>query len=108
MHAQINYEHFPPSFVRFIARTTGPDGPAGHDMNLLNEHMLDTFLENIQGVAADDLPCNGSNNRAISTRSTGTNVKPLDVRERETYTVHNELCPAKSHLSSGALLFNAL
>jgi len=29
-------------------------GRPGHDMNPMNEHMLDTFLENIQGVAADD------------------------------------------------------
>jgi hypothetical protein len=54
VHAQINYEHFPPNFVRFIARTTGPDGPAGHDMNLMNEDMLDTFVENIMDIASDD------------------------------------------------------
>lgn len=56
VHAQINYEHLTPNFVRFIARTTGPDGPAGHDKNLMNEDMLDTFLENIQAVASDDFP----------------------------------------------------
>jgi hypothetical protein len=54
VHAQINYEHFPPMFVRFIARTTSAEGPAGLDMNLMNEDMLDAFLENIQGIASDD------------------------------------------------------
>jgi len=54
VHAQINYEHFPPMFVRFVARTTSAEGPSGQDMNLMNEDMLDTYLENIQGIASDD------------------------------------------------------
>jgi hypothetical protein len=54
VHAQVNYEHFPPMFVRFVARTTGAEGPAGHDMNLMNEQLLDTFLENILGITSDD------------------------------------------------------
>src|SRR5260370_42495299 len=29
VHAQINYEHFPPGFLRFAARTTEPESPAG-------------------------------------------------------------------------------
>ena len=29
VHAQINYEHFPPLFLRFLTRTTGPNGPTG-------------------------------------------------------------------------------
>ncbi|MDQ6665881.1 MAG: hypothetical protein M3Z23_15990, partial [Acidobacteriota bacterium] len=37
VHAQINFEHFPPLFLRFLARTTGPDGPAGHSLHLLDE-----------------------------------------------------------------------
>jgi hypothetical protein len=54
VHAQINYEHFPPMFVRFVARTTSAEGPSGNDMNLMNEDMLDTYLENILGIASDD------------------------------------------------------
>ena len=29
VHAQINYEHFPPLFVRFLTRTTSATGPSG-------------------------------------------------------------------------------
>jgi len=54
VHAQINYEHFPPMLLRFIARTTGAEGPAGHDMHLMNEQLLDTYLENIENIASDD------------------------------------------------------
>ena len=54
VHAQINYEHFPPMLLRFIARTTGAEGPAGQDMNLMNEDMLDTYLRNISDIASDD------------------------------------------------------
>ncbi len=35
VHAQINYEHFPPHLLRFVARTTGPNGPSGQDMGLI-------------------------------------------------------------------------
>ena len=55
VHAQINYEHFPPMLVRFLARTTGADGPAGHDMHLVDEPLMDTYLKNIQDIASDDL-----------------------------------------------------
>jgi hypothetical protein len=54
VHAQINYEHFPPMFMRFIARTTGAEGPAGHDMHLADEQLIDTYLHNIKGIASDD------------------------------------------------------
>jgi hypothetical protein len=54
VHAQINYEHFPPLFMRFLARTTGPNGPAGHDLNLVNEKAIDTFLREIQSISSDD------------------------------------------------------
>ena len=54
VHAQVNFEHFPPMLLRFIARTTGAEGPAGHDMHLMNEQMLDTFLHNVKDIAADD------------------------------------------------------
>lgn len=54
VHAQVNFEHFPPLFMRFIAQVTGAKGPAGHDLNLMNEQRIDTYLENIQGIASDD------------------------------------------------------
>jgi hypothetical protein len=58
VHAQINYEHFPPLFMRFLARDTGPDGPTGHDLHLLNEHTIDTLLKNIQSIATADFTVN--------------------------------------------------
>lgn len=54
VHAQINYEHFPPMFMRFLARTTSAEGPAGRDLNLLTEQTIDTYLRNITGIASDD------------------------------------------------------
>ena len=54
VHAQVNFEHFPPLFLRFLVRTTGAEGPAGHDLNLLNEKALDTFLREVQGISSDD------------------------------------------------------
>ncbi len=54
VHAQVNYEHFPPLFLRFLAAATGPNGPTGHDVNLLNENIIDTYLKSIQDVASDD------------------------------------------------------
>ena len=45
---------FPPLFLRFLARTTGPNGPAGHDLQLVNEQSIDTFLVNIKNIASDD------------------------------------------------------
>jgi hypothetical protein len=54
VHAQINYEHFPPLFMRFLTRTTGSNGPAGHDLNLVNEQAIDTYLREIQSISSDD------------------------------------------------------
>ena len=54
VHAQVNYLHFPPMFVRFIARTTGAEGPSGHDMHLIDESGLDQFLRNVTDIADDD------------------------------------------------------
>lgn len=58
IHAQVNFEHFPPMMTRFIIRTTGPEGPSGHDMHLFNEGMLDTFVKNIRDIASDDFTVN--------------------------------------------------
>ncbi len=55
VHAQVNYEHFPPLFVRFLARATGPNGPAGHDLHLLSEQRLDDLVKNITGIATADV-----------------------------------------------------
>ncbi len=54
VHAQINFEHFPPLFMRFLAGVTGPNGPTGNDLNLVDEHRIDTLLRNIQSIASDD------------------------------------------------------
>jgi len=55
IHAQVNYEHFPPLFIRFLARTTGENGPAGHDMHLLTEQRLDDLVKNIQSLTSADV-----------------------------------------------------
>jgi hypothetical protein len=58
VHAQINFEHFTPLFMRFLTRTTGAEGPAGHDLGLLNEQSIDKFLVNIRNIASDDFTVN--------------------------------------------------
>jgi hypothetical protein len=55
VHAQVNFEHFPPLFMRFIAQTTGPGGPSGAQMNLVDEARIDTYLKNITGIATADV-----------------------------------------------------
>jgi hypothetical protein len=54
VHAQINYEHFPPLFLRFLTRTTGPNGPAGHSLNLLDESTIDNYLKTLSGISTAD------------------------------------------------------
>jgi hypothetical protein len=49
--AQVNYEHFPPVFVRFIARVTGPNGPAGHSLHLMDEKRLDDLVHSNRAIA---------------------------------------------------------
>jgi len=51
--ASVNYEHFPPLFMRFLSRTTGPNGPAGHDLGLLNENTIDTLLVNLPNLTSN-------------------------------------------------------
>jgi hypothetical protein len=58
VHAQINFEHFPPLFMRFIAGVTGASGPTGHSLNLMDEARIDTYLKNVKGIAADDFTVN--------------------------------------------------
>ncbi len=54
VHAQINYEHFPPMLMRWLARTTSAEGPAGHDLSLVNERLIDAYLRYIPTIASDD------------------------------------------------------
>jgi hypothetical protein len=55
VHAQVNYEHFPPVFMRFLANTTGPNGPTGNNLHLIDENRIDTLLENITNLTSADL-----------------------------------------------------
>ncbi len=54
VHAQVNYEHFPPLFLRYLARTTGANGPAGHDLQLVDEQRIEDLLKNNRGIATAD------------------------------------------------------
>lgn len=54
VHAEVNFEHFPPVFMRFLAGVTGANGPTGNNLNLVNEQLIDTYLKNIKSIAADD------------------------------------------------------
>jgi len=54
VHAQVNYEHFPPVFMRYLTQVTGALGPTGHNLNLVDEHRIDTLLKNIRDIASDD------------------------------------------------------
>ena len=58
VHAQINYEHFPPLFLRFLARITGPNGLAGHSLQLLGESTIDNYVKNLTSIASDDFTVN--------------------------------------------------
>ncbi len=54
VHAEVNFAHFPPLFIRFLARTTGPNGPGGRDMNLVKEETIDRYLKNVTSIASAD------------------------------------------------------
>lgn len=58
VHAQINFEHFPPVFMRFIAGATSANGPSGNNLNLVNEQRIDSLLKNVKNIAADDITVN--------------------------------------------------
>jgi hypothetical protein len=55
VHAQINFEHFPPLFMRFIAEVTSTSGPSGNNLNLVDEQRIDSLLKNVQNIASDDV-----------------------------------------------------
>ena len=52
---EVNFLHFPPLFLRFLARTTGPDGPSGKDLRLVDEKLMDDFLVNVKDIASADI-----------------------------------------------------
>ena len=52
VHAQVNFLHFPPLFIRFLIRTTGAEGPGGHSFGLLHEDLMDDLLVNVENIAA--------------------------------------------------------
>jgi len=54
VHAQVNFEHFPPLFLRFIASVTSASGPSGNNLNLMDEQRIDTYLKNVESIASDD------------------------------------------------------
>jgi hypothetical protein len=58
VHAQVNYEHFPPLFVRFLARTTSASGPSGNNLNLITEQRIDDLLKNLQSLTTADTTVN--------------------------------------------------
>jgi hypothetical protein len=58
VHAQINFEHFPPLFMRFIAGVTSANGPSGNNLNLMDEQRIDSLLKNVQNITSDDITVN--------------------------------------------------
>ena len=58
VQAQINYEHFPPLFLRFLARTTSATGPSGNNLNLVTEQRIDDLLKNLRSIASADFTVN--------------------------------------------------
>lgn len=53
IHAQVNDEHFPPVFLRYLAKTTGPNGPGG-DKQLVTEATIDNFLKTNLNLASSN------------------------------------------------------
>ena len=53
IHAQVNDEHFPPVFLRYLAKTAGPNGPGG-DKQLVTEATIDNFLKTNRNLASSD------------------------------------------------------
>jgi hypothetical protein len=51
--AVIHDEHFPPVFLRYLVKTTGPDGPGG-DKQLLNEGTIDSLLKTNRNLAVSE------------------------------------------------------
>jgi len=47
-------QHFPPVFLRYLAKTTGPNGPGG-DKQLVTEKTIDDFLKTNRDLAMADM-----------------------------------------------------
>ena len=58
VHAQLDFVHFPPLFMRFLAATTGPNGPTGHDVHLVNENLIDSVLKVERSITSADFTVN--------------------------------------------------
>jgi hypothetical protein len=58
VHAQVNFEHFPPVFMRYLAECTGPNGPAGQSLNLVDENLINTYLKNVKAISTADVTVN--------------------------------------------------
>ncbi len=52
VEAKVHYEHFPPVFLRYLTRTTGAQGPAGHDLHLVDEKRIDDLLRSNRNIAS--------------------------------------------------------
>jgi hypothetical protein len=52
--ALVHDEHFPPVFLRYLAKTTGPNGPGG-DKQLVTETTIDTLLKTNRNLATSEL-----------------------------------------------------
>jgi hypothetical protein len=51
--AIVHDEHFPPVFVRYLIKTTGPNGPGG-DKQLLKESTIDTLLKTNRNLTTSE------------------------------------------------------
>jgi len=59
LHVQaiVHDEHFPPVFVRYLAKTTGPNGPGG-DKQLVTEATIDNLLKTNKNLASSSATVN--------------------------------------------------
>jgi hypothetical protein len=51
--AMVHDEHFPPVFVRYLVKTTGPNGPGG-DKQLITEEKIDELLKTNRNLATSE------------------------------------------------------
>lgn len=58
VHAQVNFEHFPPLFLRYLAQTNGAAGPTGNNLGLVDEQSIDSQLKNVQSISSADTTVN--------------------------------------------------
>jgi hypothetical protein len=58
VEAKVDFEHFPPLFVRFLARVGSVNGPGGRDFHILSESTVDEFLKNVRSIATASITVN--------------------------------------------------